>query len=516
MVVRAIDTHDGRAVAVKVLEPSYSDARIDRELDLIQRLDIPGVVRYRDVGALSDGSPYLVSEWIDGRTLQHVLAEDGPLPIERAHDLFEQLCLILDSVHAAGVIHRDVTARNVMVSDDDVVTVIDFGLSRGDESTTITNADELSGTPRYLAPEVIEGEPSTEQSDQYSAALLFYEMVAGTWPFGEGGTVATALHHQLHSSPTPLSELVPSVPDTIDDALGHALAKDPGHRYASMVGLAAALRGVSDGDELPAAWAHGAPAPARDRGISPLVVVGVGLVLAVGAAVAAYVVSLPDAAGTDPDTAAADAPGGGEVIEADADSDAEAATSAASSAAALPAPAEPGGISDFPVSAGTAGGLDCNLLAQPDFESGAIEFNWYRDEENPDRERVVGFGGVDNSAVLTVGEADGYGLYGEFVEILPGQVYVFGGWAERSGAVVDASFDVIWLDEAFDPLTEVNAPVAVAADGAGWYAHTTESAPPEARWAVPKIYKDGSPGVLLVDELVFGPVESACATVLGR
>ncbi|MEM9565732.1 MAG: serine/threonine-protein kinase [Actinomycetota bacterium] len=556
---RAVDAR-GRAVALKVLVPGADEARVDRELDLLRRIDHPGVVTYRETGWLDDGTRYVTSDWIDGVTFHRLLVEQGPLPVDRAVDLFAQLADVLDHVHRAGIVHRDLSPRNVMVSPGDRLTLIDFGLSRGDESATITAAADLSGTPRYLAPEVIEGEPATPRADQYSAALLLYESIAGSWPYPEGGSVATALHHQLHSAPVPLIERDAGVPASLDRAVLRALDKDPGRRFDSVSELVMAAvtdpadergRGGRGGRSRRSRRRDGDGEPTTGRstddrrGRWPVVVGAAAAVVALG--LASVALGLVDRPGDDGDT------NGGDRVAATADDATDGEATAGSSPAdaatdgdgAEGDPAEgdgvdplvvvtttsqPGSVSTAPdstVTAGqlqpndayipTAGGaaeLSCNLLPTPGFDGGFSANNYYFDPDNDDRERVVSFGGTDNSPVLQVGEANGYGLYGEIVEILPGRRYVFGGWIEITGQVAEASLDVIWLDAEYAVLAEVESPQLVPGAGPDWLAYTTEPAPALARFAVPKIYKDGSPGVLLADELVFAPADSPCSSVV--
>ena len=508
-VYRAVDP-TGRPVALKVLAPGIDDARLDRELELLRSIDHPAVVRHLDDGRFADGTRYLVSQWIEGVTLHALLADEGPLAPARAVGLFEQLATVLDDLHRAGIVHRDLSPRNVMVSPGDRVTLIDFGLSRGEESTTITAASDLSGTPRYLAPEVIEGEPASPRSDQYSAALLLYEALAGTWPYPEGGSVATALHHQLNSEPIPLIETDPTTPASVDAAIGRALAKDPADRFPT---VAAMVQAMADTDPGPSGRASD---PARG---SRRLVLGVAAAVAmVGLAGAATITVLANGDGDDttnlsaaltdvdptPTSEASPDPTGG----VDTGEPLVVSTTAPPVEDAAP-PAD-----TYAPTAGTAAALACNLLATPDFDAGYFPTNYYLDEDNPARERVVSFGGVDNSPVLQVGEADGYGLYGEIVEILPGRTYVFGAWLGVTGPVVEASLDVIWLDGAYVPMAEVEDPLLLPEPGPLWLAYTTATAPPEARFAVPKLYKDSSPGVLLADELVFAPADSECASVI--
>ncbi len=530
-VYRAVDVdHGDEDVAIKVLPPGSDPERLRREVLILASLDHPGVVPYLDAGGFDDGTLYLVSPWIAGRTLHRLLADDGPPPTERAIALAIRLARVLDDVHVSGVVHRDLTPRNIMVSDADEVTLIDFGLSRSETEATITAGADLAGTPRYLAPEVIEGAQPDHRADQYAAAVVLYELFSGRWPFPDGGTVATALHHQLHSAPTPLLEVDPDADPAVDATLARALAKRPDDRFTSMADFAAALvqpvpvhsspppavaaLDRSEADPFdptpPAEWSRSAGGPAPGgrgrvlRLVAALVVVaGVAAWFAVGP-------GFDPLTGSPTDDATAER-------EASADAAADPVIAADDTSTSLSAAGSDEGV-DTPIEVvdGTADGLACNLLLQPDFESGVLPVNYYRLEENPEREVILDGVGVDGSAALRVGEANGYGLYAEAVQVVPDRSYVFSVTVEKSGQVEEATVEVAWLDEEFNAIEIPGEIVAVPAEGRHRLAVFTPPVPDGVRYALPVLYKDASPGILLADELVFGPAEGPCAATSGN
>lgn len=236
LVYRALERASGRPVAIKALAPGFDLDRLRREADILSRIDHPNVAKLRAF-VMIDGSPALVVDWVDGVPLSGLIGLDHPLDRHRAFAIFEQIADAMAAVHEAGVVHRDLSPANVLVDGNDVVTVIDFGVSRSMNSATVTVEGMVAGTPRYLAPEVIEGEDPTAGSDQYSAAIILHELLTGSWPFPEGDAIAAALHHQLHSAPKPLDEIHPDLPTGVGDAVLRALEKDPAARFPGMVDL---------------------------------------------------------------------------------------------------------------------------------------------------------------------------------------------------------------------------------------------------------------------------------------
>jgi serine/threonine-protein kinase len=226
LVYRAIESATGAPVAIKALAPGFDIERLRREAEILARIDHPNVATLRAF-TLIDQNPALIVDWVDGLPLSGLIKRGQPLPRQQAFAIFEQIADAMTAVHDAGVIHRDLSPANVLVDQNDVVTVIDFGGSRSMDSATVTVEGMVAGTPRYLAPEVIEGADPTVGSDQYSAAIILHELLTGSWPFPEGDAIATAFHHQLHTAPKPLDEVQPDLPSGIGDAVLQALEKDP-------------------------------------------------------------------------------------------------------------------------------------------------------------------------------------------------------------------------------------------------------------------------------------------------
>jgi len=229
-----------RPVAVKVLPEHLAGddafrARFVREARLAGRLSHPNVVRVYDAGE-ADGRPFIVMEYVPGASL----ADTGPLPVPRVVDLGTQACAGLQHAHDAGLVHRDVKPANLLVRDDGVLKIADFGIARAAESTRHTQAGMLLGTAAYLAPEQIAGEDATAASDLYSLGAVLYELLAGRPPYSFSSLGELAAK-QAEGIVEPVADVAPDVPREVEAAVMHALARDPGFRPASAAELAQEL-----------------------------------------------------------------------------------------------------------------------------------------------------------------------------------------------------------------------------------------------------------------------------------
>jgi eukaryotic-like serine/threonine-protein kinase len=236
-VYRATDLVLGRRVAVKVLlaeladeDPSYV-ARFQREAQAAAALPDSAVVTVYDTGS-DDGARFIVMEYVSGRSLSTILAAREPLPVGEALRIAERVASALSAAHAAGILHRDIKPANVMLADDGAVKVLDFGIARRLDATTLTQAASIVGTAAYMSPERALGKPGDARSDIYSLGCLLYAMLAGAAPFG-GEVAAVILHQQINSEPRPPSELRHGVPAALDLLVLAMLAKDPDERPQS-------------------------------------------------------------------------------------------------------------------------------------------------------------------------------------------------------------------------------------------------------------------------------------------
>jgi serine/threonine-protein kinase len=252
----------GDEIALKVMHPHLAGdkqirGRFTREATILRRLEGRHLCPILDFGELPDprvdrlpgvGLLYLALPKIDGHSLEAILKAEGPLPPDRAIDLLLQVCEALQEAHAQGVIHRDLKPGNVLVRNDQHVVVVDFGMAKivtggGTGTTALTQHNMVFGTPEYMAPEQARGDELDARCDVYAAGIILYELLTGAVPF-TGGTTLNVLTAQMTAEPKPPRARAPErgIGEALEAVTLHALAKDPGHRYATAAALASALR----------------------------------------------------------------------------------------------------------------------------------------------------------------------------------------------------------------------------------------------------------------------------------
>ena len=234
-----------RPVAVKVLaEHVASDEtlrrRFLREARLAARLSHPNIVQVYDVGE-AEGRLFLVMEYVSGRTL----AGSGKLPPAEAVQLMLQACAGLQHAHEAGLVHRDVKPGNLLVREDGVLKIADFGIAQAPDATRLTQVGMVLGTAAYLAPEQGAGENVTAAADIYSLGAVLYELLTGRPPF-EFESLAELGTKQRSGVITPVRDLEPSVPEPVEAAVMRALARDAQFRPASAAQLAHELAATAE------------------------------------------------------------------------------------------------------------------------------------------------------------------------------------------------------------------------------------------------------------------------------
>ena len=230
-VYRATDTLLGRTVAVKVLlegladeDPTYV-ARFEREARAAAGLANSAVVTVYDTG-MDDETRFIVMEYVSGRSLAAILRDEQPLPVDEALRIASRVASALSAAHGAGVLHRDIKPANVMIAEDGTVKVLDFGIARKLDGTTLTQVASVVGTAAYMAPERALGQPGDARADVYSLGCLLYAMLAGRPPFG-GDLAAVVLHQQINAEPRPPGGLRDGIPAALDALVLAMLAKSP-------------------------------------------------------------------------------------------------------------------------------------------------------------------------------------------------------------------------------------------------------------------------------------------------
>jgi serine/threonine protein kinase/tetratricopeptide (TPR) repeat protein len=256
-VYKALDSKLGRTVVIKVLPPELTVKeanlkRFEREARLASALDHPNICTIFDLNEV-DGVHFIAMQYVEGRNVRQLVA-GRPLDLKSALTICIQVADALTAAHARGIIHRDIKAGNVMVTDTGQVKVLDFGLAKlldedaarmeGIHHTELTEIGVPYGTATYAAPEQARGDRVDSRADIFSCGVLLYEMLTGIWPF-QGKTSIDVRHAVLHSQAKPLAEARPGpLPPRLQEILDRAMAKDPRERYQKIAEFRDEVRAV--------------------------------------------------------------------------------------------------------------------------------------------------------------------------------------------------------------------------------------------------------------------------------
>ena len=228
------DTILERDVAIKVLRGDLADdekfvRRFRREAQNASLLNHPNIVQIYDVGE-DDGNFYIVMEYIKGQTLKQLIKKRGKLTVPETVDIISQLTDGLAHAHDSYIIHRDIKPQNIMILEDGMVKITDFGIAMAINASDLTQTNSVMGSVHYLPPEQASGKGSTIKSDIYSLGIMMYEMLAGTMPFKGETAVEIAMKHLKNPMPS-VRKVNPSVPQALENIILKATAKNTKNRY---------------------------------------------------------------------------------------------------------------------------------------------------------------------------------------------------------------------------------------------------------------------------------------------
>jgi serine/threonine-protein kinase len=239
-IYRAFDLVNRRDVAIKIPDQSIIGdpaqyERFQRELEVINTLNHPAILKGLGSGKYNR-IPYLVTEFVDGRSLRTMIDEDAPIPSEDAILLIRKIAEGMAYCHANNVIHRDLKPENILITTEGRPVIMDFGLAltKGSHRVTYSNLSATMGTPDYMAPEQIEGQRGDQRTDVYALGTILYEMLSGKTPFtGDTNMVIMAQH--LQKDAPRIDHVNSAVSAELAAIVSHCLARDPDKRYPDML-----------------------------------------------------------------------------------------------------------------------------------------------------------------------------------------------------------------------------------------------------------------------------------------
>jgi serine/threonine-protein kinase len=248
VVYHAIDPNIGRPVAIKTIqfgggrnpeEQNRLRERLFREARSAGILSHPGIVTVYDVEQQGDLA-YIAMEYVDGPTLDQVLSEAQPISPERMFSILGQTAVALDYAHQKGIVHRDIKPANIMIARDGTTKITDFGIAKITASDQLTVTGNIVGTPHYMSPEQVQGQPVDGRSDQFSLAVIAFEMLTGEKPYS-GEHLTTVVYKIVAEEPAAPHRLNPTIGVAIESVLRKSLSKKPDLRYPTCQEFARAL-----------------------------------------------------------------------------------------------------------------------------------------------------------------------------------------------------------------------------------------------------------------------------------
>ncbi len=238
-----------RFVAVKILKTELSNdeefvARFKKEGTSIARLSHPNIVNVYDVGS-ENNINFIVMEYINGKTLKRIIMENGRLSAEKTLNIVFQIADALECAHKNNIIHRDIKPDNIMITEDDIAKVMDFGIAKVVDSITVTNSNKIMGSVRYFSPEQAKGNFVDCRTDIYSLGIVMYEMVTGRVPYNAENAISIAMMH-IQQPVTAPKEIITDIPENINQIILKAMEKEPIKRYQTAKEMAKILSAIKE------------------------------------------------------------------------------------------------------------------------------------------------------------------------------------------------------------------------------------------------------------------------------
>ncbi len=233
VVYKAYDPVLEREIAIKTIEPFFDQdkteldkfiERFKREAIAAGKLNHPGIITIHDFGFINEKTPYIVMEFIKGKTLKQYFEEGIRFDLEQIYNILFQVLQALDYAHSNGIIHRDIKPANIMIQDNYIVKIADFGIARLPQSE-LTRTGEILGTPNYMSPEQITGIPIDYRADLFAVGVILYQLLTGEKPF-YGETFNSLAYRIVHQNPIPPKTINPSIPQALNEITMRLLEKD--------------------------------------------------------------------------------------------------------------------------------------------------------------------------------------------------------------------------------------------------------------------------------------------------
>ncbi|MCL5773093.1 MAG: protein kinase, partial [Firmicutes bacterium] len=250
-IYKAMDTKLERTVVLKVLKEEMAKdpeflGRFKREAQSVAKLNHPNILTVYDIGE-ENGINYIVMEYFDAASLKDI-TKGKILPFNKIYDIATKILDALSYAHENGIVHRDIKPHNILINQDNVLKVTDFGIAKAFTSDTLTSTGSILGSVHYFSPEQAQGKPVDETSDIYSLGVMLYELATGKLPFEGDSPVAVALKH-VQESPLPPAVINPSISPAFEKIILKAMEKDPGKRYHGASEMMKDIAGLSQKSE---------------------------------------------------------------------------------------------------------------------------------------------------------------------------------------------------------------------------------------------------------------------------